>query len=108
MVSLRPERSNGAKRRNDKVVEACWYCPAAGAPDAHRPRRGQPDGSPSGYHRIAILRYANAADLQESVPSEIGQQAFADVANFATGGVTVFLTSLESAPATSAVATPVG
>lgn len=64
------------------------------------------DGSEPEYHRIAILRYANAADLQESVMSDIGQETFADVANFATGGITAFLTRLESSPATGAAATP--
>lgn len=72
------------------------------------PVLGQPDGTPSEYFWMVILHYASAADLQASVASDVGQQAFADVPNFATGGVTVFLTHLESAPAAGAVATPVG
>lgn len=55
---------------------------------------------------IAILRYASQAAMNESLASPEGQEAFADVANFATGGVTAFLTSLESVAGTSATATP--
>lgn len=70
------------------------------------PILGTPDGSESDYHRIAILRFASQADLEASVASPEGQEAFGDVENFATGGVTVFLTHLESVPGLGATATP--
>lgn len=70
------------------------------------PILGTPDGSEAEYHRIAILRFASQADLEASVASPEGQEAFGDVENFATGGVTVFLTHLESVPGLCATATP--
>lgn len=37
----------------------------------------------------AILTYANQADLEASISSEAGQDAVADVGNFAPGGLTL-------------------
>jgi uncharacterized protein (TIGR02118 family) len=70
------------------------------------PILGNLDGSEAEYHRMAILRYASQEAMNESLASPEGQEAFADVANFATGGVTAFLTQLESAPGAGASATP--
>ena len=70
------------------------------------PILGTFEGSEAEYHRIAILRFASQADLEASVASPEGQEAFGDVASFATGGVTVFLTHLESVPGLGATATP--
>ena len=70
------------------------------------PILGTFEGSEAEYHRIAILRFASQADLEASVASPEGQEAFGDVPNFATGGVTVFLTHLESVPGLGATATP--
>lgn len=70
------------------------------------PVLGNLDGSEADYHRIAILRYASQAAMNESLASSQGQEAFADVANFATGGATVLLTSLESTPGAGATPTP--
>lgn len=69
------------------------------------PIPGNLDGSEADSHRIAILRYASQAEMETSLASPEGQEAFADVANFATGGVTAFLTSLESSPGTGATET---
>ncbi|MEM7121328.1 MAG: EthD family reductase [Pseudomonadota bacterium] len=41
------------------------------------------------YHLIAILSYANQEDLDASLASPEGQAAVDDLANFATGGVTI-------------------
>ncbi len=57
---------------------------------------------------FAVLRYADADDLQASLASDAGKAVLADVANFATGGVTIYLSHLESASAGDAAATPVG
>jgi uncharacterized protein (TIGR02118 family) len=70
------------------------------------PILGNLDGTDADYHRMAILHYTNQADLEASLASPEGQEAFADVANFAIGGVTAFLTHLESAPGAGANATP--
>lgn len=67
---------------------------------------GAPDGSEVEYHRMAILHFASQADMEASVASPEGQAAFADIANFATGGITVFLTGFESHPGLGAEATP--
>ncbi len=71
------------------------------------PVLGNLDGSEADFHRMAILRYASQDDLEASLASPEGEEAFADVANFATGGVTALLTSLESTPGTGATATPI-
>jgi uncharacterized protein (TIGR02118 family) len=53
---------------------------------------GTPDGSPPPYYRIAQMSYDSLQDLQASIDSGDGQAALADLAHFATGGVTIFLT----------------
>jgi uncharacterized protein (TIGR02118 family) len=40
-------------------------------------------------HLVAYLDYDSMADLEESLSSEAGKAAVADVANFADGGVTI-------------------
>lgn len=47
------------------------------------------DGSRSPYHLLAELYFDDAAALQAALGSAEGQAAAADVANFATGGVTM-------------------
>lgn len=59
---------------------------------------GTPEKTESEYHRMVILRYASQADLTMSIASPKGREVLADVENFATGGVTVLITSLESEP----------
>ena len=56
---------------------------------------GTADGSPSPYHRIADLYFDDAAHLQECLGSKEGQAAAADIANFATGGVTMLITEVQ-------------
>ena len=74
------------------------------------PVLGALEGGQAEHHRIAILRFAGRAELEAALASAEGQEAFADVPNFATGGATAFLVRLESAAATGggtpAAATP--
>ena len=49
-----------------------------------------PDGSAVPYQRIAELTFEDMNALQAGFGSEEGQAAVNDIANFATGGVTVF------------------
>jgi uncharacterized protein (TIGR02118 family) len=46
---------------------------------------------PSGYHLVAILHFDNLAAIQGAFGSAEGQAAVADVQNFATGGVDIFM-----------------
>ncbi len=48
-------------------------------------------GGPSGYHLVAILQYDNLAAIQNAFASAEGQTTVADVQNFATGGVDIFM-----------------
>ena len=41
------------------------------------------------YHRVGTLRFDSMDDLQKAVASPEGQATAADLANFATGGVTL-------------------
>lgn len=49
---------------------------------------GTPDGSPAPFYYLAELSFDGAEELQEGMGSPEGQAALADLANFATGGVT--------------------
>jgi uncharacterized protein (TIGR02118 family) len=46
---------------------------------------------PSGYHLVALLQFDNLAAIQAAFGSAQGQAAVADVQNFATGGVDIFM-----------------
>lgn len=56
----------------------------------------------------AALRFATAEDLQASLASDAGKAVLADVANFATGGVTIYVSHLETGVPGGPAATPVG
>jgi uncharacterized protein (TIGR02118 family) len=49
-----------------------------------------PAGS-SGYHMVAILQYDDLATVQKALGSAEGKAAVADLQNFATGGVDIFM-----------------
>lgn len=51
-----------------------------------------PDGSKPPYYVIASLRFDSQAALQAGLASPEGQEAAADIANFATGGATLLVT----------------
>lgn len=54
-----------------------------------------PDGSPPPFHRSVELTFDSLAKLQEVMSSPAAQAVNADVPNFATGGVTVFIAQVE-------------
>jgi uncharacterized protein (TIGR02118 family) len=54
-----------------------------------------PDGRATPYQRIAELTFEDMDALQAGLGSAEGQAAVADIANFATGGVTIFFAELD-------------
>lgn len=54
------------------------------------------DAAPPEYYRMAELYFTNAAQLQTTLGSPEGQAAVADLPNFATGGVTVLVGTVET------------
>ncbi|HEY4830455.1 MAG TPA: EthD family reductase [Solirubrobacteraceae bacterium] len=52
---------------------------------------GTPDGAPAPYYYMAELWFDSPADLQAGMGSSEGEAAGADVATFATGGVTLMI-----------------
>jgi len=54
-----------------------------------------PDGSAVPYQRIAELTFADMDALQAGLGSDEGQAAIDDIANFATGGVTIFFADID-------------
>ncbi len=55
---------------------------------------GTPDGSPPTYYRIFEFWFDSLEDLQASFGSPEGQAVVADVANFATGGITILISEI--------------
>ncbi|MDP9370237.1 MAG: EthD family reductase, partial [Chloroflexota bacterium] len=70
------------------------------------PVLGTLEGGQAETHRIAVVRFAGRAELEAALASPEGQAAFADVANFATGGVTAFFVRLESVAGAAGAGTP--
>lgn len=72
---------------------------AAKIPNVQRFEAGKvlatPDGGETPYHRIAEIWFDDMDQLQKSMGSEEGQAATGDIPNFATGGVTVFISEVE-------------
>ncbi|MDN5698057.1 MAG: EthD family reductase [Rubrobacter sp.] len=72
---------------------------AAKIPNMQRFEAGKvlatPDGGETPYHRIAEIWIDDMDQLQKSMGSEEGQAATGDIPNFATGGVTVFISEVE-------------
>ncbi|GAA0638438.1 EthD family reductase [Sporichthya brevicatena] len=56
---------------------------------------GTPDGSPSDVYRTAELWWDSPEDMQKTMGSPEGQATVADLANFATGGVNVFISTVD-------------
>ena len=52
-----------------------------------------PDGSPLPFYRTAEIWWDSEADMQKTLGSPEGQATVADLANFATGGATVFIST---------------
>ncbi len=55
-----------------------------------------PDGSKAAYYRMADLYFPGPAEMQETMSSPEGQAAVADLSNFATGGVTTIIGTVEN------------
>jgi uncharacterized protein (TIGR02118 family) len=55
-----------------------------------------PDGARPAYYRMAELYFATPAQLQQTLGSPEGQAAVGDLPNFATGGVTVIIGSVQA------------
>ena len=55
---------------------------------------GTPDGSPPAYYRIGDLYFDDLARYQAVLMSPEGQAALADLANFATGGITAVVSEI--------------
>lgn len=53
------------------------------------------DGSKAAYYRMAELWFADMNALQAGMGSEAGQATAGDIANFATGGVTLLTGAVE-------------
>ncbi len=55
-----------------------------------------PDGSQAAYYRMAEFWFASPEAMQASMGSAEGQATAADLANFATGGVTLLVGAIEN------------
>jgi uncharacterized protein (TIGR02118 family) len=64
---------------------------------------GTAQGGTSPYYRLADLWFSDIRQLQAAAASAEGQALAADVANFATGGVTVLVSQVDK-PAAATVA----
>jgi uncharacterized protein (TIGR02118 family) len=56
---------------------------------------GTPDGGPAPYYRVAALSFATMEDFEGAAASPEGTAALADLANFATGGVTLVIAQVD-------------
>jgi len=54
-----------------------------------------PDGGRPAFYRMAELYFPSQAQMQETLGSPEGQATVADLPNFATGGVTIVIGSVE-------------
>ena len=54
-----------------------------------------PDGSKAAFYRMAEIYFDGPAEMQEAFASPEGQAATADIANFASGGVTMIVGAVE-------------
>jgi len=55
-----------------------------------------PDGSKAAYYRMAELFFPGPEEMQQTMSSPEAQAASADFSNFATGGITVMLGTIEN------------
>jgi len=56
---------------------------------------GAPDGSAAPFYRMAELYFDNTEHLNSVMATPEGQKTVADLANFATGGVTVLISDVQ-------------
>jgi uncharacterized protein (TIGR02118 family) len=55
-----------------------------------------PDGSEPPYYRIAELYFEDVEQMQAGLASDEGQAMAADAQNFATGGLTLFVSEIDA------------
>jgi|ERR1035437_304515 uncharacterized protein (TIGR02118 family) len=55
-----------------------------------------PDGGMAAYYRMAELYFSSPSEMEQTLGSPEGQAAVADLPNFATGGVTVIIGTVEN------------
>jgi uncharacterized protein (TIGR02118 family) len=55
---------------------------------------GTPDGSSPAYYRMADLYFDDAAHMKQVMDTPEAKATVADLANFATGGVTVLVSDV--------------
>jgi uncharacterized protein (TIGR02118 family) len=55
-----------------------------------------PDGGKPAFYRMAELYFTTQAQMEQALGSVEGQAAAADLPNFATGGVTIVIGSVEA------------
>ena len=55
-----------------------------------------PDGAKPAFYRMAELYFTTEAQMEQSLKSPEGQATVADIQNFATGGVTMVIGSVEA------------
>jgi uncharacterized protein (TIGR02118 family) len=67
---------------------------------------GMAQGGPAPYYRIAELWFTGLEQLQAAATSAEGQALAADVANFATGGLTVLIARVDKPGAVTMADTP--
>jgi uncharacterized protein (TIGR02118 family) len=53
------------------------------------------DGNPPAYYRMAELYFSGPNEMQQTMGSPEGETMAADLSNFATGGVTVIIGTVE-------------
>jgi len=54
-----------------------------------------PDGTPAPFYRVAELWFDSAEQMQATMGSPEGRATSADIANFATGGVTFMVAEVD-------------
>jgi uncharacterized protein (TIGR02118 family) len=54
-----------------------------------------PDGSKPAFHRMAELYFTTPAEMEQSLQSPEGRATVADIPNFATGGVTMIVGTVD-------------
>jgi uncharacterized protein (TIGR02118 family) len=55
---------------------------------------GAPDGGPTPFYRVAEVVFDNTEHMQAVLATPEAQRTVADIANFATGGVTVLVADM--------------
>ncbi len=86
-----PEDTNAFDRHYaDKHIPLAKKIPGVRRYEVSQGAIVNPTGG-AGYHLVAVLEFDSLAAIQDGVGSAAGQAAVADLQNFATGGVDIFM-----------------